>query len=103
MNDELVNAFHNQSFKKVNPNFKMKNYNPEDVNQLRPIERNVGKKENSRMRKANITDRLTSVDFRETAEIGGKVVEIFEGKFYKETFKVFPFKKFKNLFKLRLK
>ena len=45
------------------------------------------------MRNCYILQTLTSVDIREIEKIGGKVIDIYEGVIYRETFKVCPFKK----------
>ena len=56
------------------------------------------------MRNSYIKDTLTSVDIQENVKIGGKVIEIYEGVFYRENFKVSPFRKvMNNLFALRQK
>ena len=47
------------------------------------------------MRNGYITDTLTSVDIQEIVEIGGKVFQIYEGVFYRENFKVSPFRHFR--------
>ena len=58
----------------------------------------------NRKRNEYIIDTLTSVDFQEIVEIGGKVIEIYEGVIYRENFKVSPFRKvIDNLFALRQK
>ena len=56
------------------------------------------------MRNAYIIDTLKSVDIQEIVEIGGKVIEIYEGVIYRENFKVSPFRKvIDKLFALRQK
>ena len=45
------------------------------------------------MRNGYIIDTLTSVDIQEIVKNGGKVIEIYEGVFIKENFKVSPFTK----------
>ena len=45
------------------------------------------------MRNGYIIDTLTSVDIQEIVKIGGKVIEIYEGVIYRESFKVTAFKK----------
>ena len=56
------------------------------------------------MRNGYIIDTLTSVDICEIVKIGGKVIEIYEGVFYRESFKVSPFRKvIEKLFALRQK
>ena len=44
------------------------------------------------MRNGHMIDTSTSVDIQEIVKIGGKVVEIYEGVFYRENFKVSPFR-----------
>ena len=56
------------------------------------------------MRNGYIIDYLTSVDIQEIVNIGGKVVQIYEGVLYKESFKINPFRKVIDiLFALRQK
>ena len=56
------------------------------------------------MRIGYFVDVLTSVDIQEIVKIGGKVIEIYERVFYRENFKVSPFKKvIDKLFELRQK
>ena len=56
------------------------------------------------MRNGYVVDVLTSVDIQDIVEIVGKVIEIYEGVIYRESFKVPPFKKvIDNLFELRQK
>ena len=51
-----------------------------------------------------IIDTLTSVDICEIVKIGGKVVEIYAGVFYRENFQISPSKKLiEKLFALRQK
>ena len=45
------------------------------------------------MRNGYNIDYLTSVDIQEIVKIGSKVIEIYEGVFYRENFKVKPFRK----------
>ena len=58
-----------------------------------PIKENEKKIEINRMRNGYIIDTLTSVDIQETVKIGGKVIQIYEGVIYRESFKVIPFRK----------
>ena len=44
------------------------------------------------MRNGYILDTLTAVDIQEIVTIVGKVFEIYEGVFYRENFKVSPFR-----------
>ena len=54
------------------------------------------------MRNGYIKDYLTSVDIQEIIKIGGRVCEIYEDVFYRENFKVSPFRKvIDKLFALR--
>ena len=56
------------------------------------------------MRNGYIVDVLTSVDIQEIFKIGEKVLEIYEGVFYRENFKLSPFEKvIDKLFELRQK
>ena len=56
------------------------------------------------MRNGCIIDHLTSVDIQEVVEIGGKVIEIYEGVIYRANFKVSPFRKvIDKLFAVRQK
>ena len=45
------------------------------------------------MRNGYILGTLTSVDICEIVEIGGRVIEIYEGDIYRENFKISPFGK----------
>ena len=45
------------------------------------------------MRTGYIIDTLTSVGIQEIVKSGGKVIQIYEGVFYRENFKIYPFKK----------
>ena len=47
----------------------------------------------NRLHNGYIVETLTSVGIQEIAKIGGKVIEIYEGVFYRENFKVSRFKK----------
>ena len=56
------------------------------------------------MRNGYIIDTLTSIDIGEIVKNSGKVIEIYEGVFYRENFKISPFRKVKEkLFALRQK
>ena len=57
----------------------------------------------NRMRNGYIIDTLTSVDIQAIVKKGGKVIEIYQSVFYRENFKVPPFRnRIDNLFVLRL-
>ena len=54
------------------------------------------------MRNGYIIDTLTSVDIQEIVEIGGKLIEIYEGVVYRQNFKLSPFRNvIDKLFALR--
>ena len=56
------------------------------------------------MRNGYILQVLTSVDIQKIVKIGGKVIQIYEGVFYRQNFKVSPFEKIiDELFPLRKK
>ena len=56
------------------------------------------------MRDGYFVDILTSVEIQEIVKIGRKVLEVYEGVIYRETFKVSPFEKvFDILFEIRQK
>ena len=56
------------------------------------------------MKNGYIIDTITSVDIQELVKIGGKVIRTYEGVFYRENFKISPFRKFiEKLFTLRKK
>ena len=105
MNNFLVQRFNNQTFTQGSAILKNKYYNPKNlIVQHIPIKEKEKKMEFNRMRNGYIIDTLTSVDIQEIVEIGGKVIEIYEGVVYRENFKVSPFRKVIDiLFKLRQK
>ena len=45
------------------------------------------------MRNGCIVDVLTSVEIQEILKVGGRVIEIYEGVFYRKNFKTSPFRK----------
>ena len=54
------------------------------------------------MRNGYKTDTLTSVDIQEFVKIGGKIIEVYEGVIYIESFELSHFRKvFDKLFALR--
>ena len=62
------------------------------------------KGEFNKQRKGNITDALTSIDNQEIVEIVRRVSEIYDGKLYKEMFKVSSFRSFvQKAFKIKKK
>ena len=102
MNDEFVKNFNIQTSTQGSAILKNKYYNPEKlIIQHIPVEECEKKIEINCTRNGFIFDTLTSVDSQELVKIGGKVVELFEGVFYRENFKVSPFKKvFDTFFEL---
>ena len=108
MNDVYLEAFNNKTINQDGEEsaiLTIKYYNPPDLIFLHlPIREKVKKIEVNRMRNGFIIDTLTSVDIQEIVEIGGEVIEIYEGVVYRENFKVSPFRKvIENLFALRQK
>ena len=103
-----VDAFNNQTFNEDGDESAIlttKYYNPPNlIFQHIPIEEKVKNIEVNRMRNGYIIDTLTSLDIQEIVEIGGKVIEIYEGVIYRENFKISPFRKdLEKLFALRRK
>ena len=45
------------------------------------------------MRNGYVIDTLTSVDIQKIVKIGGKIIQVYEGVFYREKFKISPFRK----------
>ena len=108
MNKTYVEAFKNQTFNQDGDEsaiLTIKYYNPPNlIFQHLPVKEKVKKVEVNRMRNGYIVDTLTSVDNCEIVEIGGKVVEIYEGVIYRKNFKISLFKKvIEKLFVLRQK
>ena len=106
MNDVYVDAFNNQAFNEVVDESAILTINyydpPNLIFQHLPIKEKVKNIEVNRMRNGYIIDTLTSLDNQEIVEIGGKVIEIYEGVLYRENFKISPFRKVKEkLFALR--
>ena len=97
MNDVYVEAFNNQTFNEDGDEssiLTIKYYNPPDIIfQPLPVKEKVKKIEGNRMRNGYIIDTLTSADIQEIVKIGGKVIEIYAGVFYRENFKISPFRK----------
>ena len=92
-----VNAFNIQIFNQdgiESAILKMKLYNPPNLIFLHLlVTEKVEKIEVNRMRNGFVVDTLTSVDIQEIEKVGGKVIEIYEGVFYREKFKISPFRK----------
>ena len=107
MNDIYVEAFNNQTFNQDGNEsviLRIKYYNPLDlIFQHLPVKEKE-KKEVNGMRNGYIIDTLTSVDIQKIVKIGGKVIEIYEGVYYRENFEISPFRKgIEKLFALRQK
>ena len=105
MNDQLVKKFNNQTFTQGSAILKIKYHNPKNlIVQHIPVREREKKREINRMINGYIVDVLTSVDLQKTVKIDREVIEIYEGVFYREHFKVSPFKKVINeIFELRQK
>ena len=94
MIDELVEKFNNQSLTQESAILKIKYHNPKNlIVQHIPVKEKEMKIEINRMRNGFITQVLTSVDIQEIVKIGGKVVDIYEGVFYRVSFEINPFEK----------
>ena len=94
MNNELVEKINDQTFTQRSAIIKIKYYNPKNlILQHLPVKEREKKIEINRMRNGYIVDVITSVDIQEIVKIGGKVIQIYESVFYRENFKVSPFKK----------
>ena len=103
INDEFVEKFNAGNFNQGSAILKIKYYNPKSlIVQHIHIKEKEKKIEINRMRNGYIIDTLTSVDIQEIVKIGGKVIEVYEGVIYRESFKVNPFRKVTDiLFALR--
>ena len=103
MNGDLDEKFNNQTFTQGSAILKIKYYIPKNlIVQRLPVKEREKKIEINRMRNGYVVDTLTSVDIRKFVEIGGNVIQIYEGVVYRDNFKVSPFKKvIDNLFELR--
>ena len=100
-----VKAFNNQTFNQ-NGNksaiLRIKYCNlPDLIFKYMPVKEKVKNIEVNRMRNGwYIIDTLTSINLCEIVKIGGKVIKIYEGVFYREKFKISPFS-LEKLFALR--
>ena len=106
MNDVYVKAFNDQTFNEDGDEsaiLTIKYYNPPGlIFQHLPIKEKIKNVEVNRMRNGYTVDTLTSVGIQETVKIGGKVVQIYKGVYYRENFKISPFRKVvEKLFALR--
>ena len=105
MNEELVKKINTSNFTQGSAILKIRYFNPKNlIFQHLPVKERGKKIETNRMGNGYIVDYLTSVDIQAIVEIGGKVIEIYEGIIYRESFKESPFKKvIGKLFALRQK
>ena len=93
MKDEIVKKINEGLFTQGSAILKIKSFNPKKlIAQHIPVKEKVNKIEVNRMRNGYIIDTLTSVDNQESFKICGKIIQICEGVFYREIFKVSPFK-----------
>ena len=97
MNTTFVDAFNNQTIHEDGDEsavLTIKYYNPSDlIFQNSPVKEKVKKIEVNRLRNGYIIGTLTSVDIQEIVKIGGKVIEIYEGVNYLESFEIIQFRK----------
>ena len=94
MNDELFEIPKNQTFTQRSEIVKIKHYKPENlINQHLPIKEPVNKIEINRLRNGCFVDTSTSVDIQEVVQIGGKVLDFYEGVIFSANFKVSPLRK----------
>ena len=108
MNDFYAEAFENQTFNQNGNDsaiLGIKYYNPPNlIFQHLPVKEEVKKIEFNRMRNGYIIDTLTSNDIHEIVNIGGKIIEFYEGVIYRENFEISQFRKvIGKLFALRKK
>ena len=96
MRNIYVDAFNNQTFNNDGNEsaiLRIKHYNPPDLlSQHLPVKK-VKNIEVNRMRIGYIIDTLTSVDLCDIVETGAKMIENYEGVFFRENFKISPFRK----------
>ena len=91
MNDELVEKFKTGKFNQGSAILRIRYFKPKKLFvQHLPLKEKVKKIEVNCLLNSYIVDVLTSVYIQQTAKIGGKVIEIFEGIIYREIFKVSP-------------
>ena len=87
MNDEIVKKFIKQNFTKGSAILEIKYYCPKNlIVQLIPFRERVKKTQTNRMRNGFIVDTSASVDIQQIVKNGGKVIEIYEGVFYRDSF-----------------
>ena len=94
MNSELVQNFNTDVFTRGSAILNIKYFNPKNlIVQHLPVKEKEKKIQINRMRNGYIIDTLASVDIQEIVKIGVKVIQIYEGVFYRENFEVSPFRK----------
>ena len=97
MDDVYVEEFNNQTFSQdcdESAALRIKYYNPPTlIFQHLPVKEKVKNLKVKRMRNCFIIDTLTSVVFQEIVKVGGKVIELYKGVVYWESFKISPFRK----------
>ena len=106
LNVVLVNDFNIQTFNKDDSTIlKIKYYNPPSlVFQPIPIKVKVKNTEFNKLRHGKIINTLTSIDIRETGQMGDKIIQIEEGVIYRENFMISPPRKIiEKLFTLKQK
>ena len=91
-NDELVENFNNGNLNQGSAILKIKYYKPINliVHHI-PVKEREKKIEINRMLSGYTLGTLPSVDIQEIVEIGGKVIQVWEGVIYRENFEVSPF------------
>ena len=105
MNIDLVKTFNEGKFTQGSATLKIKYKNSKVlIVQHIPVKERENECEIKGMRNAYIIDTLISVDIQKIVKNDGKVIEIYEGVFYRETSTVSPFKKvIDKLFEFRQK
>ena len=97
MKKSYVDAFKIQTFNQDGNEsaiLRIKTYNPPNlIFQHIPVKEKVKNIEVNHMRNGYNFDTLTSIDIQEIVEIGGKVIETYEGDIYRENFKISPIRK----------
>ena len=92
-----MDAFNNQTFNQDGNEsaiLKLKYYSPPNLNfQHLPVKEKVRKIEVNRKINGYFIDTLTSNDIHEIVKKGGNIIETNEGVFYRENFKISPFRK----------
>ena len=108
LNKTYVDAFNNQTFNEddnESATLKIRYYNPPNLKlQHFSVEEKLKNIEVNRKRNGYVIETLTSVDIRELVKFGGKMIQIYEGVFCRENFKISPFRNvIEKLFAFRQK